>query len=347
MHKLISSLALLALLTIRAWAIDPFPSAPLCPSHNNRAWHSLWDSVRGCHYDHHHGDDPNSVNDIFGTNLLTLMGGTISHPWQTFSSAGLENDVKHTGYFWHVRRGMPCDTSPCITAFRMLVHQHPTMDSAVRYHSYAFEAATSDGGRVMLNGWADFGDLFVSGVRIIDEPDNTDSNNPNSTEPGRHKQHQSSGTPQQIWYGASRQTMSYGPRGFLTISPSLHDSHVYTNPADPADSDNYVCATNPNCPANATLLRPHLVGINAVTRWPFIDADGDSVINWSGYADRYGILRNDNGCSSPSTDCAPVSFSGIRWNQRYFAANAHSANSFRDYDIYFNGRTSGWSRPGH
>lgn len=328
--------------------IAPYPDAPLCAGHDPRAYHSLWDAFEGCHFDHHHGDDPHDANAVLGTDIYAIMGGEISYPWMTFSAAGQENDLKHAGYFWHVRTDMPCDQSPCITAFRALVHQHPSgRDATVRYHSYVFEAATSDGGYLLFGGWADFGDLHSpEGTVIVNEPDNHDSRA--CTGAGRHKQHgpSASSAPQIIWYGASQQTHGEcGPRGFVTLSVSVHDVWDYTDPANPASFTDYHCYPNPRCTANATVLRPHLIGINMVGRWDaLIDPDGNGLADWEGYANRYGELL-DGGCEVYSVDCAPVIFRGLRLGQNYGAANSATANSYRDYDIYFNGRTSGWSQP--
>ena len=196
-----------------ATRVAPYASAPPCRFHNNRAFHTLWNKVEGCHYDHHHGDNPHEVDDIFGTSLFSLMGGEISHPWQTFSTAGYENDLKHAGYFWHVRRDLQPqpgqDRHPrqnaYIKAFRVLVHQHPSgRDAAVRFHSGVFEALVADvetgqEGYIQIPGmWVDFGHLLVDGKKAIDVG--------TTAEPGRHKQHHSYGTPQIIWYGASEST---------------------------------------------------------------------------------------------------------------------------------------------
>src|SRR5262245_21230541 len=45
--------------TLDPMAIAPYAGAPLCTdsgeSHDNSLFHTLWDSERGCHYDHEHG----------------------------------------------------------------------------------------------------------------------------------------------------------------------------------------------------------------------------------------------------------------------------------------------------
>lgn len=332
-------------------AIEPYPDAPPCPDHDDRAWHSLWDAQRGCYYTHHHGDDPHSVDDLFGTALFEYAGGEISYPWQTYSDAGTENALKHEGYLWHVRRDMPCENSnPCIEAFRVQVHQHSQMDSHVRYHSYVFEALMSDGAYVLFPGHADFGDLHVpEGTIIIDEPCNTDSYDPNTNNPGRHRQHRpppetGMGSSSMIWYGASQRSLDCGPRGFVTISTSIQDSWVYTDPNDPARFDAWVCYPNPRCRANATTLRAHLIAFEGIDTWPFI-YNANGVADWSGYADRHGILQEESDCTGISVDCIPVILRGIQRGHRYMAANSHTASDYRDYDIYFGRFPSGWAQP--
>ena len=44
----------------------PFAAAPLCLSHDETAWHSLWDAARACHYDHTHNADPALGDAVFG-----------------------------------------------------------------------------------------------------------------------------------------------------------------------------------------------------------------------------------------------------------------------------------------
>lgn len=336
--------------------IAPYPSAPLCAGHDARAYHSLWSTFDGCHFDHHHGDNPHDADDALRTDLYDVMGGEISYPWQTFSAAGIENDLKHAGYYWHVRTDIPCTTNPgntpppCISAFRALVHQHASgRDATVRYHSYVLEAATSDGGYFRFGGWADFGDLHSpEGTIVVNEPDNHDSRA--CTGAGRHKQHgpNSSSAPQIIWYGASQQTHdACGPRGYVTLSVSVHDVWDYTDPANPAAFTDYHCYPAPNCTANATTLRPHLISINmSVSRWnSLIDPDGNGRADWEGYANRYGELLPNGTCVEVSVDCVPVVFRNLRVGHTYGAASSHTSNSYRDYDIYFDGRTSGWSQP--
>jgi hypothetical protein len=149
-----------------------------------------------------------------------------------------------------------------------------------------------------------------------------------------------------------------GPRGFVTLSVSGEPWDA-TDPADPARFDDYTCyglVPADRCFTNGTRLRPHLIGLNMVTRWDdMIDADGDGVVNWEGYADRYGQLLSSP-CSPYGVDCVPVVFRNLRSGYHYGAAEIHTAGGFREYDIYFcdgvpcsagdrGVRSSGWNQP--
>ena len=87
--------------------ITPYPDAPLCPdsgeAHDNSLFHTLWDSTRGCHYDHEHGQNPftSEVVSIFpGLDLKVLVGNVgIGH---TNPSSPKENTQKHGGFKWQV-----------------------------------------------------------------------------------------------------------------------------------------------------------------------------------------------------------------------------------------------------
>ncbi len=87
--------------------IAPTPDAPLCPdsgeAHDNSLFHTLWDSTRGCHYDHEHGQDPFTpevVTTFPGFDLRELIGGVgLGH---TNPSSPMENTHKHGGFKWDV-----------------------------------------------------------------------------------------------------------------------------------------------------------------------------------------------------------------------------------------------------
>ncbi len=166
--------------------------ARLCTAqeHDKDIWHGLVNPVAKCHYDHEHGDDPNYVNDIFGTPgaWFDKSGQSISYPWQTFAlssdmseaqaltQSGIEgqkeNDLKHYGYYWVVRRGQTCDGGKwCITDSRLQFHFMSSHHNevGVRFHSFSFEGRlckdpkdASTCGIYRTGGWTDHGQLFVS-----------------------------------------------------------------------------------------------------------------------------------------------------------------------------------------
>ncbi len=90
----------------------PYPGAPLCPAlgeaHDTTLFHTLWDSERGCHYDHEHGENPftPAVAAAFpGFDLRALLGGVgVGH---TNPSSPMENTHKHGGMKWQVLLGHP------------------------------------------------------------------------------------------------------------------------------------------------------------------------------------------------------------------------------------------------
>lgn len=151
--------------------------------HDENVWHGR---VLGkCEFTHDHGDDPSVVNDIFGEPgaWYGQSGKEISYPWQTYRvdtnmrhdqvleakgvEGGMENQMKHEGYFWKVKRDLPCEKNYCVRAFRIMYHNHPTMDMKVRWHSASFEAYVCKDviqmntcGVIRTGGWFDFGYLF-------------------------------------------------------------------------------------------------------------------------------------------------------------------------------------------
>jgi len=192
----------------------------------------------------------------------------------------------------------------------------------------------------------DFGHLLVDGVRTLDVG--------TEAEPGRHKQHSSHGVPQIIWYGASRAT--HVPdrrgrilRGFASVSTSIHDAWDYTSPVDPSNAGDFACYPSPSCPANATVLRPHLLIVEGTAALvgnnrQIVDPDGDGIVNWRGYTDRYGVPLPDGSCGVPSLDCVPVTLSGINVDVTY-VCDSVCGLSYVDHDIYFDGQPSNWSQP--
>lgn len=105
--------------------IAMYPTAPKCSTHDGMAWHDVWDEVRGCYYDHSHGDDPKLGDDIFGP-IEPLLGGSWIPPFgQSFEH---HMGAQHGGWKVEVNRNLPqknCGvvSSDCIDASRLVTHQ--------------------------------------------------------------------------------------------------------------------------------------------------------------------------------------------------------------------------------
>jgi len=147
----------------------PYPAAPLCVDHgdlhDNSLFHTLWDSARGCHYDHEHGVSPftGEVAAAFpGFDLKALLGGV--EIGSTNPSSPLENTVKHGGMKWNVQLTHP---QGC-TAFESTTNG--VNGSAIQYHNFGNYAVELEGRihstvsllrQCNLSNPIDYGYLFV------------------------------------------------------------------------------------------------------------------------------------------------------------------------------------------
>lgn len=160
--------------------ISPYPSAPLCPDsgelHDNSLFHTLWDSSRGCHYDHEHGINPftEPVNSTFpGFDLGALIGGVgVGH---TNPSSEMENTHKHGGFKWDVTlsHSAGCTGSPqAPTGVNAFVSQyHAFGDYSIEFESRVHSAVgllrqcrtgnPTDYGYVFVNQFQDYGQRVV------------------------------------------------------------------------------------------------------------------------------------------------------------------------------------------
>ena len=132
-----------------AGTITPYPSAPLCPdsgaNHDYSKFHTLWDSVRGCHYDHEHGENPFTpeVAAAFpGFNLLEL--NCFMQVGHCDPSSPLENTAKHGGFKWQVQPSTPhgCDNRD-INGVPFEGATYGVAGAVIQYHNfgnYAIEA---------------------------------------------------------------------------------------------------------------------------------------------------------------------------------------------------------------
>jgi hypothetical protein len=330
--------------TVVGQPIAPYADAPLCPTHDPRAYHALWDPVRGCHYDHFHGDDPHSVDDIFGTAYYGWAGGSISYPWQTVNSTTgcLENDCKHTGYVWLVRRDQGCFSqfgTGCVTDFRAQLHAMSSAhDTSVRYHSAWVEMRVCPLGQpdncgiFRSGGWQDTGDLMIDEAPVIDVPNNYN----------RFKLHYATaGNPSfGTWYSGSPGGQEQRG-GLWSVVVELGDMWGPLDPADPTRLQFFCPDPMTNCRNNGSRYQPHVIALGIPPRFvPIVDPDGDGFADYEGYANRYG--EPVSGCTAPGLDCVPLILEHVPMGYEY-----QGRFDYREYDITFGGQTSGWIQYQH
>lgn len=296
--------------------IDPYPGAPACTDHDPEVWHGLWNAELGCHYDHEHKDDPRSVDDIFGPVGEFYNGQEISYPWQTFVGANedypdppapgqnmLENEFKHTGYGWLVRRdiaGCTLAYAPCIHDARIQIHALLSAhDATVRYHSALIEARilNTDGsyGLAKMGGWYDFSCLYVDGARVPLSGDPSDGCSMNA------RRSHSSTSGQLRWYGEHNEE---GMPVTSRLSITTLDAWGVTDPANPGQL-NFTCPDY-RCIENGSNMSLHQLFLAFL---PILDDDNDGRLNGLYYTDRYGYLAG--GCTEAGLDCVPHYFDNI------------------------------------
>jgi hypothetical protein len=120
--------------------IAPYPDAPLCSdsgdAHDNSLFHTLWDPIRGCHYDHEHGENPFTaeVAAAFpGFDLKELLGGVeVGH---TDPSSSTENTKKHGGFKWQVDLNAPQGCAVGFEGGDVAVDAY-----AIQYHTFGPES---------------------------------------------------------------------------------------------------------------------------------------------------------------------------------------------------------------
>lgn len=164
-------------------AIAPFKTAPLCPDHLDlhdvTKFHTLWDSARGCHYDHEHGRDPFTaeVAAAFpGFDLLALNCGVqVGH---CNPSSPIENSViggKHGGMKYDVNlatfQGCAGFEGATIGVNAAVMQYHNFGDYSVELNGRIHSAsgllrqckagAPNDYGYVYTVGWQDYGQRTV------------------------------------------------------------------------------------------------------------------------------------------------------------------------------------------
>jgi hypothetical protein len=319
--------------------------------HNTTQWHTLVNTQARCHYDHIHGDDPNYVNDIFGEPgaWFGRPGQSISYPWQTFKAATasepndafvaakqMENDLKHEGYIWVVRRDQACPTGACVTDFRLETHAiFGAHDMPVRYHSFSLEARLcnqannpSSCGIVRYGGWIDMGRLFTTAPNVlscahdvneifiplpadtlyfpIDRPASRDEIrcHPNITNLPAYP----SARPLAEWWGHGG--------GETRFQIRVYDPIGNVDTTDPSRWQFFCGQNDLNCRYDASIFSAFIgytlhihefVGNNVR-----VDGNGDGRTDYKGYFSRWGGSRPS--CTASGLDCVPYEYNNVPLN---------------------------------
>lgn len=355
-------LVLAAAVSSASAPVAPYVGAPLCATHDPTAYHTLWNDVDGCHYDHEHKSSPHDVDDVLGTDYYTWAGGEISYPWQTHAGGGahhsqpqagqLENELKHTGYNWIVRNDMPCVPAAgavgCITDFRIQAHiVFSPVDAVVRFHSYWVEARVclpsdlNNCGTIRTGGWMDYGRLSVTTrqpngqftnvwVPLPGDPPITDSTrrlHPGNSDAATNPLTTAS---ESFWYGTRRITEGMTPPAlFHTVHIAQGDIWQNIDAANPSATNLYCY----NCKYNGSTIQMHQLGfrVDQMIK-PLYDPDKNGRIDFNGYTDRFG--RVVQGCSAAGLDCVPFQMVNVPIASYSYRDDGHGIGpSTKEYDI--------------
>lgn len=326
-------------------SIQPYAGAPLCATHDDNAWHGLWDYQNGCHYNHTHNTDPNVGDAIFGVTGALWGGQEISYPWLT---SPLENTMKHGGYKYGYREFTNCaptnsyngKPANCVVAGRVEYHAvSGLMDWMARFHSFYEEikvcqrTAPTQCGIVRTGGWADFGILeaaykelhvvrpggaidFGNGMVMSFPPDAPElAGQDVNTEPYlaapslANLPFMRSQKPSTS--SSRREVWSMGEGKTAYSSPHPFARFLIGivdswNVVDPANPNDVIwVCTDPN--HNQCPYNGSIQAIQELSAFipASLDPDGDGFADYSGYTDRHGAIVT--GCTAPALDCVPFS----------------------------------------
>ena len=323
---------------------NPYPEAPLCADHDPIAYHDLWNEQVGCHYDHTHGDNPHLVDDIFGTELFELMEGEISYPWHT---AGENEAIKHRSYMWFVDRDLPCTNEygpGCLLAYRVFVHAD-LHNVFAQHHSALVEALVclksedggsldpADCGRFLVSGHQATGDLIIDGQVVLDRSEPAGGPRPVMLHYDTVG-NQDFATWYPTFYAWMRTaTQTEDMWGYYPLPASI--------PASESDLE-FV-----RLEGNSSKQEPHVISVGvpgAILRSGQFDPDGDGYLDFNGFVN---VMTGDiTSCSQIGPECAPLILEhvpqGALESVRAGYAGTQWRGSAREYDIFFDGQSSGW-----
>lgn len=341
----------------------PYAGAPFCATHSRTSYHGLWDEVEGCHFSHEHKDSPRIVDDVLGVDYYTWSGGEVSYPWQTHAGGGahhsqpepgaLENILKHTGYNWIVRKGMPCKAAGgatgCITDFRIQAHiVFSPIDAVVRFHSYWVEAKVcrlsnpTDCGTIRTGGWMDYGRLAVTTrqpngsftsvfVPLPSDPptlpDSTRRLHPGNSDAAVNPLTTAS---ESFWYGTRKITEYMSPPA-LPHTVHIAQGDVWQNISTITTTQTSLYCHD--CQFNGSTIQMHQLGfrVDQMLKNKY-DADGNGRIDYSGFTDRFGVVST--ACTEVGLDCVPFILTNVPMLSYSYRDDGHGIGpSTKEYDV--------------
>lgn len=371
---------------------------PCLPSeHDPNTWHALVDPVKKCHYNHHHGDDPSLVDDLFGPvgAWFGQPGRSIAYPWQTFpisdtetnpnvdkpANVKWENEAKHEGYIWIVRRNQMCAGGRnCVTDFRLQAHFMSSHDAPVRFHSFSAELRVCEDairktgcGLIRTGGWMNYDKLFIP-------PASEDCwIGFNAAFEGRRPDLMQyivrQGNWNQLFPASGLPGGDEHPFDEFRCHKMITPEQVRANPSGMRNAAEWwghipdlrfrILVWNPhaNVGQNGLSTTPHCSPTDAVCRWTFsrftvefdyvvpvhesLDTNGDGIADARGFDNRVHWGPPPPGCTRATEKCVPYEYVGMRVG----AYNHDLAPNQMplDYDITPPGRPSWiqWFQPGN
>ncbi len=337
--------------------IPPHPGAPPCGVHNPQEYHGLWNESIGCHYDHTHNFDPS--NTIFAEQAGVSAGTGISYPWQTPN----ENEQKHNGYKYSYTTTDGCqqanDFENCVMDSLIQIHAVGSQQGVTtRFHSFwsISRICTPDQqqcGTIETGGWSDFGFLHcpykTAHCPLSSDPTITAGVNPIGQPPYlatvplyQLERALSGGTIEQLWNSGSNPISRHiFPEQYNQLFEYDFSSIDAWGGVDPEDLTrlHLVCPEG-DCSFNHSTLRVYEI----VARVPqALDTDGDGLVSFHGFTDRRGSILEE--CSELGPDCIPLIIENAPVGNASFRipiGNRVPLSDWPDFDIYFDGETSGW-----
>jgi hypothetical protein len=321
--------------------------------------HDLWNEVSGCHYDHEHGDDSALSDPVFGKLGEEWGGWGIDHPFHTPDE---HNSFKHRAHKVTVFLANTCNSINgalnCVKNLRIL-HHLDFHAMATRFHSFWIEmeickvSDPNDCGKVGRGGHLDFGPLVnqsapgnVNGEARVAVPADANPFPLVTCGTSNRRLHNPSGINNSrfaTWYGNQYPSFGCLPTAFDASGVAVGIIQIGVLSADVWSPLNLVDPLNPvvTCPDgscgqnNSRREQGHLVAGEFTAQLDALDGAVDGYITLNGFTNTYGFI--DPSCTVPGLNCVPFYFNHVPVGSYQFRFNTP-----KEYDVLFNGGTSGW-----